>query len=117
MLTYKGKESFTTLFGGFVSVLIYVAITIYGLNLFTIMIDRGDTKKSRSSEVKNLKFYDHDIYPRSRGFDFGVLITDSDGVPIPIDPTIFSLSMKQVTVTQTSPGSISTDSTDLDYEL
>ena len=61
------------------------------------MINRQNANNSKSTEVVNLNTQDEDYYLFDYGFSFGVLITDTDGVPITLDPSYFTLQIAEGT--------------------
>ena len=61
-LTYKGNTSFSTLFGGLVSVCILIAVSVYAAFLFDSMINRNNTNNTLSTEVVNLITNDENYY-------------------------------------------------------
>ena len=58
MFTYKGDSSFSTFLGGFVSLIIFTVIGIYSAFLIQVMMSRGDSNNSLSTEVVDLTTYD-----------------------------------------------------------
>ena len=58
MFTYKGDSSFSTFLGGFVSLIIFTVIGIYSAFLIQVMMNRGDSNNSLSTEVVDLTTYD-----------------------------------------------------------
>jgi len=80
------------------------------------MINRADSNKSISSEFRNLNDYDSDILPHSKGFMFGVTFTNQFSVPIPLDPSYFTLQFIQGYQTFTG-SSIILNEIDLGYEI
>jgi len=80
------------------------------------MINRADSNKSISSEFRNLNVYDSDIFPHNKGFMFGVTFTNELSVPIPLDPSYFTLEITQGFQTLTG-NSTTSNEVDLGYEL
>jgi len=115
-LTYKGKNSFTTMFGGIMSLMIIMLCAVYGTSLFITMIFRQDSNTSTSMEYRNLNEYDSNIYPYQKGFRIAVALTDITSTPIPLNPSLFTLEFEQASVVYTG-GAVSVTYTDLEYEL
>jgi len=115
-LTYKGKSSFTTLFGGIVSMTIMALCITYGASLFLIMINRGDSNKSVSSEFRNLNEFDQNIFPYQEGLKIAIAFTNGFAQPITIDPSYFTLQFYQGTYINDGT-SVSYQRIDLGYEL
>ena len=63
MFTYKGQSSFSTFFGGLVSLWIFIFIGIYATFLTQTMIYRQNSNNSLSTEVVDLITNDQDYYP------------------------------------------------------
>ena len=63
MLTYKGEASFSTFFGGLVSIVIFIIIGIYGSYLLQIMVNRQNSNNSLSTEVIDLSIRDENYFP------------------------------------------------------
>ena len=61
------------------------------------MINRTNSNNTLSTEVINLNSNDQNYYLYDYGFTFGVSITDTDGRPVPLDPTYFTLEISQTT--------------------
>ena len=116
LLTYKGNDKFTTFFGGVVSILIMALLFVYGVSLFIIMINRADSSKSKSTEYRNLREYDHDIYPYEKGFRFTVSLTNVISQPIPLNPSLFTLEIYQGTYYNDGT-SVQFTETSLGYEV
>lgn len=71
-LTYKSSDSFTTLFGGIVSISIFTLLIIYAVTLGLVLVNRKGTQKSKSSTRKNISS-DPETYVMTRdnlGFAF-----------------------------------------------
>jgi hypothetical protein len=114
--TYKGQDSFPTIFGGITSLFIFMILTAYGINLFLIMIYRKDSNKSKNTEFRNLNEYDQNLYLHEKGFRFAVAFTDALSNPIPLHPQYFTLEIQQQTIINTGSG-YTFQSTDLGYDL
>ena len=71
-LTYRGKESFKTLYGGIISSIILFIIIGFGLQLLLIMFTRGETSKSISTSIHNIHTnpVDYDVNKDTFGFSF-----------------------------------------------
>ena len=54
MLTYKGETSFSTFFGGVVSLMILSIIWVYSIFLLQIMFNRQNSNNSKSTSVVDL---------------------------------------------------------------
>ena len=115
-LTYKGNDKFTTFFGGVVSIFIMALLFVYGISLFVIMFNREDSSKSKSTEYRNLREYDHDIYPYEKGFRFTVSLTNVISQPIPLNPSLFTLEIYQGTYYNDGT-SVQFTETSLGYEV
>ena len=63
MFTYKGESSFSTFIGGFVSLVIFAVIGVYSAFLLQVMVNRGNSNNSISTEVVDLTVHDEDYYP------------------------------------------------------
>ena len=114
--TYKGKDKFTTYFGGIVSIFIMGLWFTYGVSLFIIMINRSDSSKSISTEYRNLAEYDEDIYPYESGFRLMLSVTSMDSLPIPLDPSVLTLHIVQGTYVNFGT-TVEFVETELGYEL
>jgi len=115
-LTFKGTDAFKTLLGGIMSMFILMLCTAYGINLFLIMINRGDSNKAVNTEFRDLFTNDQNVFPFHQGFSIGVALTTADSQSIAIDPTFFKLKVEQGTFIYTGT-SVSVQYTDLEYEL
>ena len=73
MLTYKGENSFSTLLGGVVSLIIMAVVWVYSVFLFQTMINRGNSNNSKSSAFVDLSVQDEDYY---RNISFKYYIID-----------------------------------------
>ena len=63
MFTYKGESSFSTFFGGLVSIIIFASMMVYSALLVQVMINRENSINSLSTEVVDLTFHDENYYP------------------------------------------------------
>ena len=63
MFTYKGKSSFATLLGGFVSLAIFSVVGVVTVFLFQSMLNRQRSNNTKSSEVVDLIKNDESYYP------------------------------------------------------
>ena len=63
MFTYKGKSSFATLLGGFVSLAIFLIVGVFTVFLFQSMIERQKSNNTKSSAVVDLIKNDQSYYP------------------------------------------------------
>jgi len=115
-LTFKGKDTFKTLFGGIMSMLILSLCATYGISLLLIMINRGDSNKAVNTEFRDLFTNDQNVFPHEKGFRLGVALTNSRSQSIAIDPSFFTLKIDQGTFIYTGT-SVSVQYTDLEYEL
>ena len=61
MFTYKGESSFSTFFGGIVSLIIFVVIAVYTGFLMQVMVDRKNANNSLSTEVIDL-IHENEVY-------------------------------------------------------
>ena len=68
------------------------------------MINRTDSNNTLSTEVINLNTNDKNYYLFDYGFAFGVSITGTDGSPVPLDPTYFTLDIGQATTYEDNNG-------------
>ena len=81
-----------------------------------IMINRGDSSLSISTEYRDLGEYDVAKTPYDKGFRFVVTLINKYSQSIEIDPSIFTMHFSQSTYT--FDGSVrSAVHTDLGYEL
>ena len=62
MLTYKGENSFSTLLGGVISLIIMAVVWVYTAFLFQTMINRENSNNSKSSAFVDLSVQDEDYY-------------------------------------------------------
>ena len=97
MFTYKGESQFSTCFGGFVSILIIGAVSVYLSLLGKTMINRETSFNTLSTEVLDLSLNSQDYYLADYGFYFGVALTDIFGKAKPLDPTLFTIEFTQGT--------------------
>ena len=81
-----------------------------------IMINKGDSSLSISTEYRDLAKYDTDIAPYNNGFRFTVSLVNRVSQPINIDPSYFTLHLTQNTYSFNGPVRQQVD-TDLGYEL
>ena len=97
-LTYKGSDSFQTLYGGIISLFILLAVFTFSLRLFIIMFSRGETSKSRNTSIHDIhtKPEDYDIDLNSFGFSFVFidLFTNQKFY----DETYFKISVSQTSL-------------------
>ena len=63
MFTYKGKSSFSTFFGGLVSIVILSIVAAYFGYLMQIMVNRQSSNNYLSTEIVDLTTEDQDYYP------------------------------------------------------
>ena len=115
-LTYKGESSFSTFLGGFVSIIIFTIVGIYSGFLLQVMTNRQNANNSKSTAVVDLNIRDEDYYPFDYGFAFGVTITDTDGMPLVLDPTYFTLQISENTFIKIN-GYYTPKYSDLGYKL
>ena len=63
MFTYKGESSFSTFFGGLVSIVILSIVAAYFGYLMQIMVNRQSSNNYLSTEIVDLTTEDQDYYP------------------------------------------------------
>lgn len=68
-MTYEGHESFKTLFGAIMSIIVGLLVISFFTYKSTLMLNRMDAKTSKQSFVKNLK-YEPPMYVHNMGFNF-----------------------------------------------
>ena len=56
----------------------------------------SNTNKARSTEVIDLSVSDIKLYPYEYNLEFAVLMLNSQGQPIPYDPTYFTIKMLEI---------------------
>ena len=78
-LTYKGKDTFTTLPGTFLSLLILATILAFTIYRGFILINRINPDVSQQSFLRDLNF-EEPFRPQDYGFDFAF------GIGYPLDP-------------------------------
>ena len=94
--TYKGKDKFTTFFGGIVSIFILGLWFTYGVSLFIVLINRGDSSKSISTEHRDLGQDDTIVKPYEKGFRLAVSLLNNNFIPVLPDPRYFTFDFIQV---------------------
>ena len=92
-LTYKGQKSFRTKLGGITSIIILSIITIYTIRFTERMINRKTSNNSRSTAINQFVNDPEVHYPEQSGYAFGIVLLDSTGDLISLDPTILTLSL------------------------
>ena len=80
------------------------------------MTNRQNANNSKSTAVVDLNTQDEDYYPFDYGFAFGVAITDTDGMPLVLDPTYFTLQISENTFTKIN-GYFTPQYSNLGYKL
>lgn len=96
-LTYKGDQSVTTLFGGLVSTIILVFMTIYGVMIFLEMINRENTSKSINSIVRNSASNPETFDIESEDVSFAVYLA-LFGTESANDERIFNVTFRQLEI-------------------
>ena len=116
MFTYKGESRFSTSFGGFISLGVLAAVGVYLSIQVQTMMDRSSSNNTLSTSVINLNIEDSNKTLVDYGFAFGVSVTDTDGIPFILDPTLFTLDISQAT-TKKINGYYRFEYTPLGYKL
>ena len=98
-LNYKGKESFKTLFGGLLSLMIFITILLYAAFLVNQMIQRKGASRTLSTEIKDLQENPQIHQPGLGTFKFAVSYTDTSDDPY-YDETYFRIYMGEVDITK-----------------
>ena len=62
MFTYKGESAFSTFLGGTVSLAIFTIVSVYSVVLLQVMVNRGNSNSSKSTEVVDLIAHDESYY-------------------------------------------------------
>lgn len=117
-LSYKGKTSFKTTFGGVVSILIKILLTLYGILLFKEVVTKGNTTKSVTNIVKDLTKDTTKHYISKGTFAFAVKLQGLYPERM-LDPTYFKFEISQVKYTRSTngDGAINESFVDIPYEL
>ena len=102
MFTYKGESQFSTSFGGFISLAMLAAVSVYMTIQVQTMMSRSSANNTLSTSVINLNIEDSNKTLVNYGFAFGVSVTDTNGRPLTLDPTYFTLDISQVTTKKVS---------------
>ena len=95
-LTYKGEESFTTTFGGLLSMLLIFVLLSFSIYKTSLMISRSNPNVSQHVFMKDLDTeppftpYSNDSTSQVGGFDFAF------GLGRPIDETIGHYTVNEV---------------------
>ena len=97
-LTYKGKDTFQTLYGGVISLGIILLCLFYLTRLTIIMFSRADTSNSKNSIQKDI-LSNEDVYEISKDdFSFVVLLENSDTGKTFFDKSYITTSVTQYEV-------------------
>ena len=79
------------------SIVIIVAVVYYFITSIFTMINRENSNNTLSTKIINLNTDDQEYYLNDYGFMFGVSITNINGSPFQLDPTLFTLEITQGT--------------------
>ena len=102
-MTYKGEDSFKTTYGGIISLFIKLILFTYAGVLFAVIINRGDTKKTLNTTVKDITNDPTKHYIGRGTFGFSVDLTDPvTGNNLLMDKTYFELSIQNGFITRHS---------------
>jgi hypothetical protein len=88
-LTYKGRETFTTLPGAFGSLIILLTILAFTVFRFYVMVNRLYPTITQQTQMRDLNF-EEPYRPQDKGFDFAF------GLGAPLDPSYGTFSVNEV---------------------
>ena len=77
--SFKGKESFGTLFGGFISLATYIVLTIYAYAILRIMFERNGTTKNITTTINDLYNDSDQLQLDGSSFMFGLGFVGNNG--------------------------------------
>ena len=117
-MTYKGEDSFKTTYGGVISLFIKLILFTYAGVLFAVIINRGDTKKTLNTTVKDITNDPTKHYIGRGTFGFAVEFQDpTTGNNLFMDKTYFELSIQNIFVTRDPNSTLSIASRDIPYDF
>lgn len=103
--TYKGSEGFSTLFGGWYSIILMIFLLTYSSFLFIVMVNRGASKTSKTTRAVDLKTNPDEHQPGLHNVFIGFIVTDYvNASAITLDPTVYEFEANQVSATPGSSG-------------
>ena len=102
--SYKGKEEFRTFIGGIISIGTFVVLILYAYIMFSILIFKKDTKKNKTTAVKDLVNDSDPIDISESTFAFAFAIKGTD-IDIVSDSTYINLMINQFTNVKDTVGS------------
>ncbi|CAI2386876.1 unnamed protein product [Moneuplotes crassus] len=98
-LTFKGQESFKTLYGGIVSLVIMIIMVSYSVRIFTIMFQKQQTQKTLNRVINDIQNNRIDYNISNDNFAFTFAIMDMATGSREYDPSYISISVTQNTDT------------------
>ena len=92
----NGNDCFKTLFGGIVSIFIWIIVVLYSISLFVTLINRQESNNSINKNFINLEFDDTHYRPYEDGFMFGIAFHDTLRNPLEIDQSMINLDFTRI---------------------
>ncbi|CAI2359249.1 unnamed protein product [Moneuplotes crassus] len=97
-LTFKGKESFQTLYGGIISLIILTILISYSARIFAIMFQKQQTQKTLNRVIKDIQNNPPEYELNRNNFAFAFVLQDLTTGRRGYDPSYFNISIVQNTV-------------------
>ena len=116
MMTYKGEDSFKTVYGGVVSLFIKLVLLIYAILLISVIFNKGDTKKTVNTTTKDTTKDNTKHYIGRSTFGFGLSFEDyQNGNNLLMESTYFEFVIESDFYTRDSQGNVRTSTTSIPY--
>ena len=117
MMTYKGEDSFKTVYGGVISLFIKLALFIYAILLISVILNKGDTKKTVNTTTKDTTNDNTKHYIGRSTFGFGFSFEDyQNGNNLLMDNTYFEFKIENEFYSRDLDGNVNITTSPIPYE-